>query len=791
MPGYSRTRAFPRLLRPKSVRAKTVALLAVPVVSLMALWALATVSAVQSAWTLHQVEELNGKLAGPITDLVDGLQAERTAVAQHLAAPGGGEQAIAAQRSRTAAAAAAFADGVTVARADIANVAPDVDQRVQVLVADLNRLQGDHADLVARRIDCDGAYRAYTTAIEDAFAVDEALTNVQDGRAASAARVVLQLGRVGEMIARQDAVVTSILAAGNMTPQQHQAFATALGGQQALTGSLLPDLDPADQAAYQQFVNDESFRSLTSMQNALLDGGAGGVVAFSADQWRGAVQPLAQSVSTTRANASATTAAQAAAASGAVLTQAALTVVLGLLAVLLALVVSVRIGRGMVIELVGLRDSAMELADRRLPQAMRRLRAGEKIDIAADVPVVAPGEGEIGQVGEALNAVQRAALQAAAERAELLTGVSGVFVNLARRNQSLVHRQLSMLDAMERRTEDPATLEDLFRLDHLATRMRRHAEGLIIMSGAAPGRAWRHPVPLMDLVRSAVSEVEDFERVEVHRMPELSVVGSAVSDLTHLFAELVENATSFSPPGSTVLVHGEPVGTGFVVEIEDRGLGMRSERMADANRLISDSHRLELFESDRLGLFVVSRLASRQHISVSLRRSPYGGTTAVVLLPASILTTTDPRIGRPDQDDRRLDAAAELDDDFVQLPKRAVATRLPTRVPQASAMPRATRRQAASWPDPAEPVAITGEVVVPENPAATEEPDEQPADGLPRRTRQASLAPGLREADSRGQAPADAVGAKLSPEQARSMMTAVQQGFARGRGARGDGAPDA
>ncbi|MCI2417933.1 ATP-binding protein [Saccharopolyspora sp. K220] len=770
------------------MRAKTVALLVVPVVSLMALWALATVSAVQSAWTLHQVKELNAELTRPVSDLVDDLQAERAAVAQYLAAPRGGEQLVSGQRARTAAATAALVEGSTVARANIANVAPEVDQRISALVEDLDRLQRDHAEVVAQRMDWNDAYNSYTTAIERAFAVDEALTNVQDGEAAAAARVVLQLGRVGEMIARQDAVVTSALAAQGMTPDQHEAFATALGGQHVLTDGLLPDLAPADQAAYQQFVNDGSYRSLTSMQNALLSGPAA-VGAFSVDQWRGAVQPLAQSVATVRANASAATAAQAESASGAVLTQAALTVALGLLAVLLALVVSVRIGRGMVIELVGLRDSALELANRRLPQAMRRLRAGEKIDIDADVPVVAPGEGEIGQVGNALNAVQHAALQAAAERAELLTGVSGVFVNLARRNQSLVHRQLSLLDAMERRTEDPTALEDLFRLDHLATRMRRHAEGLIIMSGAAPGRSWRNPVPLMDLVRSAVSEVEDYERVEVHRMSELYVVGSAVSDLTHLFSELVENATSFSPPGSTVLVHGEPVGTGFVVEIEDRGLGMRPERMDEANRLIADSHRLELFESDRLGLFVVSRLANRQHISVSLRRSPYGGTTAVVLLPASILTTIEPR---PDQHDQQPEAISAPEEDVVPVPMKAVATRLPTRVPQASAVPRATRRRRSSiWRDPAEPVAINGEVVSHETPADTGGNDEQNTGGLPRRTRQASLAPGLRAEDSRNQRKTDAVGAKISPEQARSMMTAVQQGFARGRGARTDDFPDA
>ncbi|QIZ38426.1 ATPase [Saccharopolyspora sp. ASAGF58] len=773
---YSKIR-FPSLPQPKSVRAKTVALLAVPVVSLMALWSLATVSAVQNAWTLHQVEELNEKLAGPVRNLFDSLQGERAAAVQYLAAPrAAGEQALSAQRARTAEAATALLDGVTVAKADIASLAPEVNQRINVLVQGLDQVRDEHPRLVAKQTDWYSAYNAYTAAIDDAFAVGEVLTGVQDGQAAATARVVLQHSRVAEMIARQDAVATSALVSGRMTPEQHRAFAGALGGQQVLTASLLPDLPDANRAAYQQLVDGDAYRSLSAMQSEMLDTATS---TFSLDQWRGAVRVLEQAVDASQANARAVGAAQAESAGQSVTTQAALTVILGLLAVLLALVVSVRIGRGMVIELVGLRDSALELANRRLPQAMRRIRTGEKIDIEADVPVVAPGEGEIGQVGDALNAVQRAALQAAAERAELLTGVSGVFVNLARRSQSLVHRQLGILDAMERRTEDPAALEDLFRVDHLATRMRRHAEGLIIMSGATPGRAWRQPVPLMNLVRSAVSEVEAYARVEIRRMPQLSVLGSSVSDITHLFAELVENATTFSPPDSTVLVHGEPVGTGFVVEIEDRGLGMSPERLDEANRLIAEAHQLELFEGDRLGLFLVSRLANRQGCTVSLRRSPYGGTTAVVLLPMSILAS-EPASEPPEWPS---ESFAAPDDQPAALPKKAVATRLPVRVPAKVEPPAPTRQPV--WREPAAIGAASAEEA-PAEEAAVEV--EQDTEVLPRRTRQASLAPGLQATDFRDSKTESAPTASLSPEQARSMMSALQQGFARGRGAPTDDA---
>ena len=168
--------------------------------------------------------------------------------------------------------------------------------------------------------------------------------------------------------------------------------------------------------------------------------------------------------------------------------------------------------------------------------------------------------------------------------------------------------------------------------------MRRHAEGLVILSGAAASRQWRKPVQLMDVVRAAVAEVEDYERIEVRRLPRLGVGGPAVADLTHLIAELLENATVFSPPHTAVQVHGERVANGFTLEIHDRGLGMAPEMLLDANLRLAETPEFELSDTDRLGLFVVSRLAQRQNVRVSLQHSPYGGTTAIVFLPVALLT---------------------------------------------------------------------------------------------------------------------------------------------------------
>jgi signal transduction histidine kinase len=495
-------------------------------------------------------------------------------------------------------------------------------------------------------------------------------------------------------------------------------------------------------------------------------------------------------------------------------------VLFGCVAVAASLVISVRIGRELVVELVSLRNSALEIARRKLPRAMQRLRAGEELDIQAEAPPGPASHDEIGQVGEALGTVHRAALSAAVERAELADGISGVFVNLARRSQVLVHRQLNLLDSMERRADDPGELSDLFRLDHLTTRMRRHAESLIILSGAAPGRAWRMPVPLTNVVRAAVSEIEDYARVEVRPLPDAAVKGTAVADLTHLLAELVENAAQFSPPHTKVRITGEPVGNGYALEIEDRGLGMGNVLLGEANRRIEQAEALDLFEGDRLGLFVVSRLSVRHHIKVKLRTSPYGGTTAVVLLPTALLQGALPAGGEEALADKASVEPRQESDSvaFGTGPgaravrsQAATAFAAPVPVPalESRTAPTAgvttlhprSRRAVEDRSDEqsgAEPGtrgiqenAETGQSL--EAPARSEARLTHGTEGegdssLPRRVRQANLVPQLREEPQTEPTRNDDGNgmdgpAERTPEQARDRMTAYRNGWVRGGGA--------
>jgi Nitrate and nitrite sensing/HAMP domain len=302
---------------------------------------------------------------------------------------------------------------------------------------------------------------------------------------------------------------------------------------------------------------------------------------------------------------------------------------------LLALLV---VARSMARPLQRLRAGAIEIAERRLPDAVQRLRATEVGDLDVRVePLGIRSKDEIGQVAQAVDDIQQVAVRLATEQAALRRSIGDMFTNLARRSQTLIDRQLELIDDLERNETDPETLEHLFRLDHLATRMRRNAEDLIVLSGADPGRHWVQPMTVVDVVRAAAAEVEEYQRVEFLPLADLEVAGHVAVDVIHLLAELVENATVFSPPNTKVQIAGQAVPHGYVIEIEDRGLGMSDEELIQANERLANPPEIDFALSRVLGLYVVGRLGQRHGIKVQLRHSWYGGVTALTLLPHDLL----------------------------------------------------------------------------------------------------------------------------------------------------------
>ncbi len=326
---------------------------------------------------------------------------------------------------------------------------------------------------------------------------------------------------------------------------------------------------------------------------------------------------------------------------------AILNAALVLAAVLAAFLLANWVARTMSTSMRRLSASAHEIAAQRLPARLTQLTRAVpgRVENAVE-PIPITTTDEIGEVARAFDHVHREAVRLAAEQALLRANINTIFSNLARRSQSLIERQLSMISELEGREADPEQLENLFQLDHLATRVRRNGENLLVLSGEAPAQQWDQPLPLVDVIRAAVSEVEQYERVHFAGVPETEIDGRAVNDLVHLLAELLENATTFSSPHVPVHVTAARLPDGrIMLEIHDKGIGMPPEELAEINRNLADPPTVDASISQRMGLFVVGRLADRHGIRAQLRPADSGqGTTTLVMLPDTIThrpTTTE------------------------------------------------------------------------------------------------------------------------------------------------------
>ncbi|MGW1161834.1 nitrate- and nitrite sensing domain-containing protein [Streptomyces sp. NPDC002519] len=629
--------------RGKSIRRKIVALLLVPLLSLTAIWAFATVLTGRAARSVFHASYVVEKVGYPTEDTVRLLQEERRQTLVYLADPRTSDSLAALRRSRAA------TDEVV---AKLRRNSRDEDLHEEMGSGTAERLTSildalDGMDSLRRGVE-DGTVKRtqaldlYNRLVDPCFTLLANLQLLDNVDMDKQGRALAGVLRARELLSREDALLGSALVAGRITRDDvHQV--SALVAQRTVMYDVSLSLLPGSESErFRRYWKNADTAPLRMAEQSVVDATPGTPHGVTAKSWDEAAGPVLDRLDAMGTQAGDRYQDRVRPLAVEVIVKAVVAGVLGLVALLVSLIMSVRIGRGLIRDLRRLRLDAHEASGVRLPSVMRRLSAGERVDAETEVPRLEYDPDEIGEVGQALNTLQRAAVEAAVKQAELRAGVSEVFVNLARRSQVLLHKQLTLLDAMERRTEGTEELADLFRLDHLTTRMRRHAEGLVILSGAAPSRQWRKRVQLMDVVRAAVAEVEDYERIEVRRLPRVAVTGSAVADLTHLVAELLENATVFSPPHTAVQVIGERVANGFTLEIHDRGLGMGAEALLEANLRLAETPEFELSDTDRLGLFVVSRLARRQNVRVSLQPSPYGGTTAVVLIPDMLLTDDVP-----------------------------------------------------------------------------------------------------------------------------------------------------
>jgi signal transduction histidine kinase len=683
-------------LRHRSIRLRVFLLVIIPILSLTGLYAFVASITVGNAIGLARAKTVKNVIATPTSDLQVELNTERGLALIYLARPTSGLLThLLAQEIKTNQARKLFED--TVATSAITNNATPQEKRtISAMVEGTSRLASLRAEVVQQSISQPAALTAYSKMAATGFQLlDQTIEQQTSVPLVTQALAVVKLDEADQTVQEESNLLVSGLTAGSFPAADRQEFTELAAVRRSLLAQALPEFTPAYQAYYQAGVSAQAASSLTALENKVISSKASAAVPpVSVIAWDATATTYVRGLGKALVRATNTLTAGAQAQSRHIYLQLILAGGLGLLAILVSILFSVLIGRGLIRPLAALRQAALDLANDRLPDVIERLRAGEDVDVSAEVPPLESSADEIGQVRQAFNAVQRTAIEAAVDEARLRRGISDVFRNLARRSQSLLHRQLALLDSMERRASGPEELEDLFRIDHLTTRMRRHAEGLIILSGESPGRGWRHPVPLVDVLRAAVAEVEDYTRIRVVTRTQAALAGPAVADVIHLIAELAENATIYSPPNTPVRILGDVVGRGFAVEIEDRGLGISDGKLTEINTNFASPPQFDLSGSDRLGLFIAGRLARRHDIKITLRPSPYGGTTAIVLIPSE-LVVSDEIAGAGDP--HQLASAGDppqLATGGPQQPARAGGPRQPARAGDPQQLARAERERA-------------------------------------------------------------------------------------------------
>ncbi|WP_336921634.1 sensor histidine kinase, partial [Aquipuribacter sp. SD81] len=622
------------MLRSAGIRSKILAVLVVPLVLLATTAGLLAAGQVQRAREARQVELLAG-IGGSFAELVAGIAAERAVTAGAIQ----GDEAAAAALPEVR---AQVDTGLERSRASLAEV--DLDLLSAQASQGLVRMQAVHDSLRGLRstvdttdASLDDVLADYDAVVrEDAAMPGRVATGTADPQTASL------LAGFGHLLAARDAALReqsagARLLAGTATLGDVRTFPT-LSGLQAdaldqwefavgrdRAAGVAETMGQAEAEGWtvgrartalaspstvrQSGLTPETWQALTEARLAVLEQALGGVTGDAS--------------------------AAAAAASSRATVLAALAVSAAVLGVGVTLLLSLTLSRRIVRPLRELTAAATTVRER-LPHMVEQMRSpGDRSDV--ELPrIEVEGGDEVGELASAFNAVNDTVLEVAEEQAALRGAIAETFVNVARRNQVLLSRQLTFIDQLEQREEDPDTLENLFRLDHLATRMRRNAESLLVLAGIDAGRRLRKPLPLSDVIRTAASEIEQYERVNLALQVDPPTVGHLSLQVAHLLAELLENGTNFSEPHTPVLVATSRTATGIRVTVTDEGLGLTDDEIVAATAKIANAGADDVVTSQRLGFFVVGRLARKLGVTVQLRRGRSKGLVVTVDLPPTV-----------------------------------------------------------------------------------------------------------------------------------------------------------
>lgn len=625
------------------MRTRLVALILVPTIAAVVLAGLRVASSLTNAEAFartHQLTDIDQRAI----DLILALQDERDEVVRFIV-NGRPDPGVVQQRQDTV-------DGLATSYGEEVDVFNEtfesdaINAQLSRIADGLDALENLRAAVTTTALPADSAFARYTDVIDELLNLNgEIGQDSPDREISQRVQALDALARAEEYAARIRGLIFGAITVGEFVPGDLQALSLEEAQRLSSLSDFFRNASPEQRALYDELLGGfESDDVAAAKARFIALGEAGQPLgsAVEADVWASTAKA---ELDLLRAVArefigdlnSRTQTLQDEAQQGALLD----TLVVALVLFLAFLGISL-MGRSMTRPLRRLQTSAFEVAETRLPEIVRGLEESEPGATSVEIePIGVASRDEIGDVARAFDAVHAQAVRLAVEQAELRSNVNAMFVNLSRRSQGLVERQLRLIEDLENSEQDPDQLGNLFRLDHLATRMRRNGENLLVLAGEEPERRWSQPVPFVDVIRAAISEVEQYERIELTPLPDIEVAGRAVNDVVHLLAELLENATVFSPGDTRVLVTGHVLGSGgIMLEVEDQGIGLEHAELDAINERLTNPPVIDVSVSRRMGLFVVGRLAHRHGIRVRLRAGQPGGITALVAIPPDLVSFT-------------------------------------------------------------------------------------------------------------------------------------------------------
>jgi signal transduction histidine kinase len=631
------------------VRWRLVALILVPTLVAVVLGGLRVSTAVGSAQAYGRLEHL-AQLGRGVAVLVHEVGAERDLTAGYIAGGRRASQLGSVQHQYPKVDAAASSVRAMAASVDT-SYGSQVVASITTMRSRLNSLQYLRSNAIKTQMPAPSVIEVYSESISDLLGFNDILTQgAADPKLAQTARAMAGVSRAKEQASEQRGILYASLVHGSLSTTDLSSTAAARSGEDSGIAAFRDAATPEQRQLYddtvigQQVDTYEEFHvraialGLTGQAAQHLDLDPAG--SGDADEWLKAATSKIDLMHAVELRLADDLIAGSDARKSQGTRSAILAAVVVIIVLLLVLFFTLFVAQSLVRPLRRLRTGALDVAGTRLPDFVRRLREPDVEQVGFDVePIDVDSTDEIGEVARAFDEVHREAVRLASNEAMLRGNVNAMFVNLSRRSQSLIERQLRLIEDLEQSEQDSGRLDSLFKLDHLATRMRRNCENLLVLGGQDQARRWNKPVPLVDIVRASLSEVEQYERITLRIQDDVSIAGRSVNDLVHLVAELVENSTTFSPEHTKVAVSGHLLsGGGAMLQISDSGVGMSPDELEEANWRLANPPTIDVSVSRRMGLFVVGRLAQRHGIRVELRAALSGGLTAfVILAPTTIM----------------------------------------------------------------------------------------------------------------------------------------------------------